>query len=331
MVGRLSPTAAYMPTSPSAKPSEGGPTAPRTPLPSATYMRLQRAALNRSRAAPGSGSTTTSAPPTPNSAEAIDASARGVEAELSAAESIGALDVVVQPSPPPPPPPGGRVAASAAVVVPAEPAVGNAVSSSDWRVVETPPTAPSPSMRSVAAATTEVDAASAGILDAVPASVGMLPRRRWEQPSDAPMVRGATYLDDSVKVPALGGPSTTLFAAQLFELDGEHVAGASAALLAKGALTPPADAQFVFSEYFMTPRATKTAPLNAMLLHFASPTPVEDAAGASGELLRELATGDTASRAMEGLTRPEGLAHLHICVVCLNALWPWPLCPAPVA
>ena len=50
---------------------------------------------------------------------------------------------------------------------------------------------------------------------AIAASSCVLPRHRWEQPPDAPPVRGPNYFEDGKKIPALGGPSCTLFAVQV--------------------------------------------------------------------------------------------------------------------
>jgi hypothetical protein len=91
-------------------------------------------------------------------------------------------------------------------------------------------------------------------------SVGTLPRRRWDQPSDVPVLRGPTYLEDRVKVAAMGGPTCTLFAVHAFELDGDHVAGATAAMLQRGALVPPPTARFVLSMHFMCPRHKSGVP-----------------------------------------------------------------------
>lgn len=53
----------------------------------------------------------------------------------------------------------------------------------------------------------------------------LLPPERWEQPADAPLVRGPNYFEDGKKINAQGGPICSLFAVQTFELKGEHLAG----------------------------------------------------------------------------------------------------------
>ena len=79
---------------------------------------------------------------------------------------------------------------------------------SGWRVVETPPTS----------APVEPERATASpenLPPALEASASMLPRRRWDQPSEAPMLRGPNYMEDGRKVAALGGPCFALFGCQL--------------------------------------------------------------------------------------------------------------------
>lgn len=159
-----------------------------------------------------------------------------------------------------------------------------------WRVVETPVDSGSVDSGSVEA--TPPPATPPG---ALASSTNMLPRRRWDQPNEPPLVRGPTYLEDSVKVHATGGPVCTLFAAQMFELVGEHMAGASAALLQRGTTVPPPDAKTVLTLHFMCPRTAKSSPHFSFLLSFATERAVDDITGGVGELLRELWSGDAAN------------------------------------
>ena len=159
----------------------------------------------------------------------------------------------------------------------------------------------------------------------VPQLQPTLPPSCWDEPAQQPALRGPTYLADRIKVKAAGRPLLTLFAAQLVELNGaSHRAGATAALIAGGALVPPPWARFVFSVYFRnpTPPATRevSAPRpHALLIHFASATRPADAAGPGSALLREL-WGGPARRA---LSRIKLLARLHDGPTVLRTALAW--------
>lgn len=160
-----------------------------------------------------------------------------------------------------------------------------------------------------AAADTGGDAASAGgdVAAALASSAAILPCARWEQPTEPPPVRGASYFEDGKKVTAHGGPLCTLFATQAFEIGSEHLAGASARLLQTGALVPPRSAKFVLTVHFMTPRPSAGAKHHAIMAHAYATSAAEDAPGAAGELLRELWSGD----AVTAITRCKVLSALR--------------------
>ncbi|KOO31457.1 hypothetical protein Ctob_008330 [Chrysochromulina tobinii] len=113
------------------------------------------------------------------------------------------------------------------------------------------------------------------------------------------LVRGPAYFEDGKKIAAVGTPLCDFFGAQTFELNGEHLAGASATLLQAGVIVPPRSARFVLSLHFMNPRHSSNAPYNVLMIHSASDTAPAEAEGPSAALLRELWDGDatTAVRA----------------------------------
>ena len=132
--------------------------------------------------------------------------------------------------------------------------------------------------------------------------VPMMAPDKWEQPDRPLNLRGPNYLEDKIKVPA-EAPMCTLFAAQgVDHLEGEHVPGASATLLERGALVPPESARFVLSVHFMNPRSSAkpmprgvNASYKSLMMHFSSDVCAADSPGASGELIRELWEGDAAN------------------------------------
>jgi len=141
----------------------------------------------------------------------------------------------------------------------------------------------------------------------------LLPSRNWEQPEEREYVRGGEYMEDRVKERS-GEPLLTLCACQLVDLqEATHCAGATAALLASGALTVPPSTRFVFSLYFMNPAPPKSASASAtprphaLLCHFASDTCPSDAEGPGASLLRELWSGD----ATRALSRFKMISRLH--------------------
>ena len=105
-------------------------------------------------------------------------------------------------------------------------------------------------------------------------------------------VRGPAYFEDGKKIAAVGTPLCDFFGAQTFELNGEHLAGASATLLQAGVIVPPRSARFVLSLHFMNPRHSSNAPYNVLMIHSASDTAPAEAEGPSAALLRELWDGD---------------------------------------
>jgi hypothetical protein len=112
-----------------------------------------------------------------------------------------------------------------------------------------------------------------------------------------------------------GEPLLSLFASNLVELpDGpaQHVPGATASLLASGAIVPPPWAKFVLSIYFMNPSPPAAGKgerqlCHALLCHFATSTTPDAATGPSAELLRELWQGD----AVSSLSRLKVISRLH--------------------
>lgn len=142
---------------------------------------------------------------------------------------------------------------------------------------------------------------------ALAASSSILPSNRWSQPDEAPPVRGPTYFEDGKKIAAIGGPLCKLFACQVFELDKDHLAGASAALLQSGSLVPPESAKFVLTVHYMTPRPSKQAKPHAILVHSYSDIHPDQMPGAVGKLVQELWKGDGVS----AITRCKVLAALR--------------------
>jgi len=128
-----------------------------------------------------------------------------------------------------------------------------------------------------------------------PSSAHLLPRERWGEVTEAALVRGPTYFEDGQKVEAAGGPLCALFACQAFELKGEHLAGASATMLATGTLMPPPTAKCVLTIHFMCPRPSRAAPNTNVMAHFYADEAPADVTGPAGDLLRELWHGDAAS------------------------------------
>lgn len=138
------------------------------------------------------------------------------------------------------------------------------------------------------------------ITDGQTAEQPHVPPRCCECPQQEEKVRGATYLNDRIKVDA-GAPLLELCAAHVVELPtAEHVVGATAALIDGGGFVPPPWARFMLSIYFMNPTPHRasggagapTEAAHALLLHFASATRPSDASGPSAALLRELWSGD---------------------------------------
>ena len=193
---------------------------------------------------------------------------------------------------------------------------GSGGSEASWRVVETPP----PHSASFGALESQGTVVTPeNVTAALEDNKYLLPRRFWDQPDTDPILRGANYLEDSKKEPMLGGPLTTLFAAQAFELEGEHIAGTSACLLQRGSLIPPRDAKFVLTLHYMNPRPSRGAKYNALLLHFYATKAAEEFDGPSGELLKELWSGDGAY----AVTRAKILATLRSGPHLVRAVMSW--------
>ena len=314
---------------------------PRLPRPSQAYVRLRKRTMLRTRGSSSNVVAVTAAPGTTVAAAPAgkEASARSEETRKGTTARSPAEPAISKTGNGTlaPAPAGGSAAspldrnafasmgAALDFIVSPEPVIGKGSvagkasveeSLEPWRVVETPPPPPISSTDALPRATV---VSPELVQEALEEGAYMLPRRRWDQPSDAPLLRGPAYLEDGKKVPAVGGPLCTLFAAQCFELLGDHVAGATALLLQKGDLVPPREAKFVFTIYFACPRPSRGQPYIALLLHFYSKTSVEDVPAASGDLLRELWSGN----AENAISRFKVLAALRSGPHLVRAVLAW--------